>query len=549
MIVPGSSVFWERRNRDRMIVRCWLPLHEACRRHPPAAALTLAAAGALGVAGLVEFPVAREPAVLAAVALVLQIHAVALQLAAVAVLVPTLALAAALGADSDGLLWLAAASALLLGPAVDALRRPLPGTINHVSGRAAAILGLGSQFVVIAAITAPELLASVALLLVLGAGVLPAATLPHPALGHSGPFHLAPAPGRWWALAGVALVAIDIVLPQPVTIGETGWFAWLAPLVWLGLAQRPWPVIGAILASIAVAMRHGPHAMDADVLLGHLPPLLLWLAREPQRGIRAPGLIAACALLAAMALAHPRWGSAALLGGLMILWITLGPHLRPLHNGSLEGRARRAVHRQPPSWRWYHFAKWRSDPVYRQLVDDPRHWGHVLDLGCGSGLATAIAALRPDTTGYLGVDLDHDKLHLAAAWLDDLGAAPERFHLLHASAPLDPEPSQRFDTILLLDVLHYWPLVHQQELLLQAAHLLAPQGRIILRDAVADAAGTTGAVGAGERFTTWLGLNPRQPLHFLDEPTWQTLLTACGLREVSQTASGGANRLRMLERV
>lgn len=534
-----------------MIVRCWLPLQDWCRQRPPLAALVLAGAGAAGLAGVVEFPAAREPAVLAGIAVVLQVHAIALQLSAIAVLLPTLAVAAAWGAEGDSLLWLAAACALLLGPAVDALRRPPPGTAVHVSGRAAAVLGLGGQFLLIAAIAAPEVLASLAILLVLGAGILPAATLSAqhaPPLAQVGSFPIASAPGRWWAVAGLGLIAIDIVLPQPVTIGEVGWLAWLAPLVWLGLAQRPWPVLGALLASFAVTLRHGAHAMDLDVVLGHLPPLLLWLGREPQRGLRAPSIAAACALLAAMALAHPRWGSAALLGGIMMAWIALGPHGSPLRSGSLEGRARRAVHRQPPSWRWYHLTKWRCDPVYRQLVDDPLPWGDVLDLGCGSGLATAIAALRPDTTSYLGIDLDSDKLHLADSWLHELGADRSRFQLRHTSAPLDPAPTQRFDTILLIDVLHYWPLDTQQALLGQASHLLSSSGRIILRDAVASSGGDTGRVGLGERFTTWLGLNPRQIPHYLNEAAWQNLLAACALREIAQSESGGANRLRILQR-
>src|SRR5690606_17466479 len=113
-------------------------------------------------------------------------------------------------------------------------------------------------------------------------------------------FASVPAPGRGWFLAGLVLIGIDIALPRPLTVGESGWAAWVAPLIWLALSQRPWPVIGACIASAAVVQRHGPHALDADALLGHLPPLLLWLAREPQRGFPAPTLIAVHVLMAAM---------------------------------------------------------------------------------------------------------------------------------------------------------------------------------------------------------------------------------------------------------
>lgn len=534
-----------------MIIRIWLPLHAALRQRRPLALFLLIGLGVSGVAGLLEYPQLREPALLAGIALVLQIHAIVLQLAAGAILFAILTLGAALGLEADALLWLAAVNALILGPSIDFFRRLAPGAAAHATGRSGAFAILAGQFVLLGGMghsAAALVVVPVVALLFITAGIIPAALVPQADAGSSGWCIPRCTPGAWWAVAGLALISIDIVLPQPVTFGEIDVWAWVTPVIWLGLAQRPWPVLGAILACTTVALRHGAHAVDSDAVLGFVPALMLWLGREPQRGIRAPMLFASWSLLAAMALAHPRWGSAALLGGVMLTWVALEPRPGKLLSGSLEGRARRSLYRQPPAWRWYHAAKWRWDPLYHHVVADPRPWGRVLDLGCGSGLAAVIGFLRPDTVSYVGVDGDLDKLLVAQAWLDSLGAPADFQRLLHDHAPTAVLEGERFDTVLLLDVLHYWQLAQQQILLEYALQLLTPEGRIILRDVAADSTGSTGRVGKGERFTTWLGLNPRQEMFFRDHTAWETLFTACNLTNISGIACGDCNYLWQLRR-
>ncbi len=82
----------------------------------------------------------------------------------------------------------------------------------------------------------------------------------------------------------------------------------------------------------------------------------------------------------------------------------------------------------------------------------------VLDAGCGPGLATLIAAARTGTTGYLGVDLDLDKLLVARRSLRLAGRELDAVWRLRLDClPMATPPAERFDTILVLDVLHYWP--------------------------------------------------------------------------------------------
>jgi len=196
------------------------------------------------------------------------------------------------------------------------------------------------------------------------------------------------------------------------------------------------------------------------------------------------------------------------------------------------------------SWRCYWLGKLRWDGVYRRLAGDTRRWGKVLDAGCGPGLGLALCAARSDVDTYVGVDLDHDKLLVAACVLADSDASVrDRFSLAQAQLPLPHPWPLTFDTVLLIDVLHYWSEPAQRALLAQLCDALIPGGVLYLRDGVAAADGGTGAIGLGERFTTAIGLNPGTGLHFLTEERLRTLLADCGFTVQTVEAMGGANRL------
>jgi SAM-dependent methyltransferase len=172
--------------------------------------------------------------------------------------------------------------------------------------------------------------------------------------------------------------------------------------------------------------------------------------------------------------------------------------------------------RLAPFWHWYLRLKWRLDPVFAVLARDQRPWGEVLDLGCGPGITAAIAQLRHGTTGYCGIDLDLEKLEVARTVL----AAMDRrldatWRLFRGQMPFPQSLPARFDTVLLVDVLHYWPPGAQDALLRWARTGARADTQLMLRDGACDAQGGAGAVEQGERFTTAIGLNPRvAQLHF-----------------------------------
>ncbi|HEX3133039.1 MAG TPA: class I SAM-dependent methyltransferase, partial [Planctomycetota bacterium] len=273
-------------------------------------------------------------------------------------------------------------------------------------------------------------------------------------------------------------------------------------------------------------------------------PLALWFARRGHR--HWPGLLLiAMGVVPALAFGEVfAIGGAAMAACLAVVVCTP----RPLPQSSRIGlpdadnvltHARRACQRLTPYWRHYGSAKLRYDPVYRQLAEHTLPWGRVLDAGCGPGLVAALASARGEPS-YCGIDLDETKLEAAADLLEQLSQPlGGDWRLLRAKLPLPQVPPTRFDTVLLIDVLHYWPEDDQAAVLRQLHSTLERGGRLILRDGVADAAGDTGAVGLSERLTTFFGLNPGgSGLHFLTEDAMLALLSRCGFSVQSCEASG-----------
>jgi SAM-dependent methyltransferase len=181
--------------------------------------------------------------------------------------------------------------------------------------------------------------------------------------------------------------------------------------------------------------------------------------------------------------------------------------------------------------------------VYRALAEDPARWGRVVDLGCGPGLTALLALARGDADAYLGIDLDEYKLRVARRALA-LGARPldQAWRLVRATLPLAAPPPDRFDTALVIDVLHYWPRDGQLALLRQARSLLVDGGTLWLRDGVATG-GDAGLVAGGERFTTRFGLNPPNELHFLSRDAIEAMLVEAGFESGAAVASGAENLL------
>ena len=147
----------------------------------------------------------------------------------------------------------------------------------------------------------------------------------------------------------------------------------------------------------------------------------------------------------------------------------------------------------PRRHRHYVYFKVRMDPAYRQVCDLLAGARRVVDLGTGQAVLPVLLALRARQTGmeskergtrneewgdrsYVGVEWDSGKIaagRAAAAELDEVSLVEEdlRQYALPAT-----------DAVVLLDVLHYYPVQEQQRMIRQAAEALEPGGRLVIRE-------------------------------------------------------------------
>ncbi len=280
--------------------------------------------------------------------------------------------------------------------------------------------------------------------------------------------------------------------------------------------------------------------------------LLWWWGRtwELPYHLLVQGGLAALAVIASFTPGQPllRWLLllAVLLASSVLPCIAIAFRLRELQPAPTSDAAclRQAGPWLPATWRIYLWCKLRFDPVYARLQGTSGRWGEVLDLGCGCGLGALVARAQL-ASGYCGIDLDLQKLVVARTLLTRSGRPLDgAWRLLHGQLPFPQPLPARFDTVLLLDVLHYWPPEQQQRLLEQARLAAAPGARLFLRLGSGDRDGRAGLVDAGERFTTGIGLNPATATrHFPERQALSRLLEACAWHVEACEPCGAENLL------
>jgi 1-acyl-sn-glycerol-3-phosphate acyltransferase len=153
--------------------------------------------------------------------------------------------------------------------------------------------------------------------------------------------------------------------------------------------------------------------------------------------------------------------------------------------------------------------KMKTDPVFETLDAVVPRQGFILDLGCGYGMATHWLACFTDGRTFLGVDYDEDKIRVAQR------TAPEHPRIRFESRDVLNWAYPASDTVLLLDVLHYWTPEKQQLILNKARQALRLGGRLILRDGAREESDAHRRVHRWETFATRIGHNKTEEgLHF-----------------------------------
>jgi uncharacterized protein (DUF2062 family)/2-polyprenyl-3-methyl-5-hydroxy-6-metoxy-1,4-benzoquinol methylase len=127
--------------------------------------------------------------------------------------------------------------------------------------------------------------------------------------------------------------------------------------------------------------------------------------------------------------------------------------------------------------RWYAWSKLRMDPLYRLVHRGVgRGVSCAVDLGTGIGLLPVLLAVSGRAERVIGVDWDHQKVATGEAAARDLAEV----ELVVGDIRQQVIPAA--DLIVLADVLHYWPVDEQRELLRRAAAALRTGGRLVVRE-------------------------------------------------------------------
>jgi SAM-dependent methyltransferase len=127
-----------------------------------------------------------------------------------------------------------------------------------------------------------------------------------------------------------------------------------------------------------------------------------------------------------------------------------------------------------PFLRSYVRSKIRTDPVYAAVFERVRGSEEpLLDLGCGVGILALYLRSRGFNAPILGIDHDERKIAVARSVVPDA-----TFAVADARAAIGTA-----GTIVLVDLLHYFPAEDQARMLAAAA---ASATTVIIRDAIRD---------------------------------------------------------------
>lgn len=152
----------------------------------------------------------------------------------------------------------------------------------------------------------------------------------------------------------------------------------------------------------------------------------------------------------------------------------------------------------------YHYVvgKLRGDPATRAVLA-LAPLGDVLDLGCGRG-QLAVALLESGAASSVrGLDWDAEKVALATRAAEGLAARFEQGDVRARGDGAD----RASDTVLLVDVLHYFDSDAQDALLARAIELVRPGGRLVIREATRGLGWRSALTLAVERVSTGVRFN------------------------------------------
>ncbi len=140
-----------------------------------------------------------------------------------------------------------------------------------------------------------------------------------------------------------------------------------------------------------------------------------------------------------------------------------------------------------PYFSMYLFFKLYMDKSYRLLPKLLPREGNILDIGCGAGFLSNLLVYSGEKRHVLGIDYDEEKISLARksiiSYLDQSLEFIAGDILEETGKKI---PLEYFNGVLCCDLLHYFPLEKQKELILSAWKTMKPGASLVIRQDVID---------------------------------------------------------------
>ncbi|MFZ1784342.1 MAG: 1-acyl-sn-glycerol-3-phosphate acyltransferase [Ferruginibacter sp.] len=133
-----------------------------------------------------------------------------------------------------------------------------------------------------------------------------------------------------------------------------------------------------------------------------------------------------------------------------------------------------------PLLEWYMRIKTRMEKNYQTFHELVPRDARVLDIGCGYGFMSYMLAFASSTREITGIDYDEEKIDTA----NHCFSKTNRINFVHSDVL--GFAFEKYDAIILADILHYLPDAEQKQVLGKCIANLNPGGRIIIRDGDAD---------------------------------------------------------------
>jgi 1-acyl-sn-glycerol-3-phosphate acyltransferase len=167
-----------------------------------------------------------------------------------------------------------------------------------------------------------------------------------------------------------------------------------------------------------------------------------------------------------------------------------------------------------PILEWYCRIKIRLEKYYEPIEKLVPAKGNILDIGCGYGFLDYMLAWTSNERSITGIDYDEEKIEVA----NHNFSKTDQLTFL-ASDAIDFPTDKFYDCILIMDVLHYLTPEKQVLLLEKCNSYLTQQGKLIVRDGIAELGDKHKGTKLTEFFSTKLfGFNKTEnQLHFISE--------------------------------